>query len=69
MRKTFFWIAAVLHPTAEEMRLGTKSSETILKPEAVLAVNAQAATLMAARKLPEKYQEVLDRVDIAVSPF
>ena len=68
MRKKIFYIAILLHPTAEEAKNG-KSTELLFAPMAVLATDQNAALLLAAREIPEKHLQNIDRVEVAVAPF
>jgi hypothetical protein len=46
-----------------------KPSELIVPVKTVMAETIQAATLLAARDIPEKYAKKLDQCEVAVRPF
>ena len=69
MADKLFQYAILLHPTDEEVEKEDKRSELIVEVTTVLAANEQAATVHAARSIPEKYLDKLHRVEIALRPF
>jgi hypothetical protein len=63
-----FEYAAILHPTRARKEEGDPSV-ILLKPTVCLAVDLNAATVLASRALPEEVLDKLDRVEVAVRPF
>jgi len=63
-----FQYAVILHPTEKEKEDGAKS-KLIVNVMTVLAKDAGAAALLAARAIPAEYVEKLDQVEVAVRPF
>ena len=61
--------AIILKPTKKELLEGTGKHELLVKPTDILAGDDNAAMLQAARAIPEKYLECLDRIEVAVRPF
>lgn len=69
MKKSRIWnIAVVWHPTEAQHKDG-KRSEIVVKPQAILAVDESAATLIAAKKIGDEYAEQMDQLEVAVAPF
>lgn len=68
MKKTIFYYAILLQPTADEAKAG-KSTEMLVPPTAILAHELSSATIIAGRAIPEAHLENLDRVEVAVTPF
>ncbi len=66
--KSLFEIAILLHPSHEDEKVG-KSTELLVKPNYILAQDQAAATIMAARQIPDEAIDKLDRVEVAVRPF
>ena len=60
--------AAILDPTEEAAKDGAKA-QLILDVQRQLASDASAATLLAARAIPDEYVEHLDRIRVIVRPF
>lgn len=63
-----FEFGAILHPTEDQAKDGVKS-KLIVDIQRQLASDQSAATLLAARAIPEEYIEDLDRVEVVVRPF
>ena len=63
-----FEYAVILKPTKDDANAG-RGDEIILKPDYFVAKDQATANILAARKIPEKYLEILDRVEVAVRPF
>ena len=67
-----FEFAVLFHPklTKAEQDAGDHSkSELIVDVTRVLAKSDKEAAMKAARAIPEKYADKLDRVEIAIRPF
>jgi hypothetical protein len=64
---------AVIHnplPTKDQTERGEKpKSELIVDVTRTLANDEKEAMMLAARSIPEKYTDKLDRVEIALRPF
>lgn len=62
---------AVLLQGKENTKTGevTSRPELIVKPEVVLAKDAQQAQLLAGRAIPEEYMDRLERLTLVVRPF
>lgn len=60
--------AAILHPSEEQAKEGMKS-KLIVDIQRQLASDESAATLLAARAIPEEYVNDLDRIQVVVRPF
>lgn len=67
-RSKLFEFAAILHPAEGDEGKGQKS-ELIVPPTTVLAVDDKSAFMQAARSIPSKYVDMLERIEIAVKPF
>jgi hypothetical protein len=63
-----FEFAIILHPTEDQANEGV-SSKLLVAPKFVLAKDQAAATLLAAREIPDDCLDKLDRVEVAVRPF
>ena len=63
-----FEYAVIYNPTANEVKDGA-TSELVVPVKTVLATTQQNAMLLAARAIPEKYLDKLDRLEVAVRPF
>lgn len=61
--------AVLWHPTEKDAEDNGTKSKVIVEPATVLAADASAATMLAARAIPEQYADQLDQVQIAVRPF
>ena len=68
MRKRIFQYAILLHPTEDENKKGV-NSQILVEPKYITANDQQAATLLAARAIPEEHLDKLDRIEVAVQPF
>ena len=64
-RARLFQIAVICHPEEKSKA----PAELVVPIETILAKDEKVAALMAARKIPESYNEKLDRVEVAVRPF
>lgn len=57
-------------PTKDENERGEKPrSELIVDVKRILSNSDKEAMMLAARDIPEKYTDKLDRVEIALRPF
>jgi len=63
-----FEYVVIFHPTEKEEEEG-KVDELIVGVTQILAKDLSAATMRAARKIPEKFESQLDQMEIAVRPF
>ena len=59
-----FEVAAILHPEKDK-----GDSELILKPKWKMALSDKIAAQLVVRSLDDKYEQMLDRIDILVRPF
>lgn len=63
-----FQILAIYNPSKDEEKKGEKA-KFVVELQTILAKDVNAASMMAARKIPEEYMEKLDQVEVAVRPF
>lgn len=63
-----FQFAAILNPSQKEEEEGVKP-RLIVEVQTVLAADQGAATLLAARAIPEEFVDSLDRIQVVVTPF
>lgn len=69
MTKTkLFQYAVIWHPTEKEVKDGLKPS-IIVNLKTILAVDQNAASMIAAMSIPDIYRDALDQVEIAIRPF
>lgn len=66
---TLFQYAVILKPSNREIIEGNAKHELLVKPTDILAPDENTVMLQAARAIPEKYSNCLDRIEIAVRPF
>ncbi len=64
-KKVLFEFAVVFNP--DEPQKGF--DEGVIASGTVLAVDAQSARLVASRRVPEKYDSVIQYVEVYVRPF
>ena len=64
-----FQYAVILKPSNREIMEGHDKHELLVKPTDILATDENTVMLQAARAIPEKYSNCLDRIDIVVRPF
>lgn len=64
-----FQYAIILHPTEEQAKEGKRAIIVKQPGECVVAKDEQELVLRAAREIPEKHLNVLDRIEVAVRPF
>ena len=64
-----FTVAAILHPEQKKDGTFKGDSELIFKPETRLEKDSELLAKKILRKLPEKYEDILERVEILVRPF
>lgn len=67
-KQTLYQYCAIWHPSEKEAEAGTKS-QIILELGSMLSNDQNSALLAVARKVPEKYVEQLDQVEILIRPF
>lgn len=63
-----FQILAIFNPSKEEEKKGEKA-KFIVELTTILAKDANAAGMIAARKIPDEYMDRIDQVEVAVRPF
>jgi hypothetical protein len=63
-----FEYAVIYNPKSKKEGDESKS-ELIVPVTTVLAANKENAAMVAARAIPEKYIDKLDRIEVAVRPF
>lgn len=71
MKKLFEYVV-LFHPKVTKDQCGNETQgpdEIIVEPERVLADNEQLVQMLAARKIPDRYADKLDQVEILVRPF
>lgn len=68
MKYQLYEYAVLLHPTIEEIKAGGKSV-VVLPITPVLAGSEKEVVMMATRSIPAKFEQMLDRVEVAVRPF
>lgn len=66
---SLFQVAAILHPEQKKDGSYKGDSELILKPETRMDKDPDILVKKIIRKLPDKYENSLDRVEILVRPF
>jgi len=64
----YFQYAILWHPTDDQAKDGKKSI-VISPPAYVLSKDHNSVLMLAAKAIPDKYDEELDQVEIAVRPF
>lgn len=60
--------ALIYHPKSKKNQ-ESKPSELIGDVKRILAPNNEVAKMTAVRDIPEKYNDMLDRVDVVIRPF
>lgn len=63
-----FQYAVILHPSDKELEDGV-ASKLLVDVTTILAKDASAVTLQAARAIPEENIDALDRIEVVVRPF
>ncbi len=68
---SLFEISVLYHPTPAEREDSEVMQRTqlILEPRSVLAKDEGHAATIAARAIPEKYADRLDRCEVGIRPF
>ena len=66
---SLFQVAAILHPEKKKDGTYKGDSELILKPEVRMEKGPEILVKKIIRKLPDEYEDSLDRVEILVRPF
>jgi hypothetical protein len=64
-----FQVAAILHPIKNDKGIDLGDSTLILKPEYRMAKSEGIAAQLVVRSLDDKYEPMLDRIDVLVRPF
>ena len=68
MEPKLFEYAILWHPTEKQKKEGAKSM-VLVPPTTILAVDGNAANMMAAMNIPTEKKEELDQIVIAMRPF
>ena len=73
MKKKLFQYAVLWHPKEDNKTAGgttvTESSKILVEPTTVLASDEKSVGILAAKKIPDEYNEQLDQVEVLVRPF
>jgi hypothetical protein len=73
MAQRLFEYAVLYHPVKASKKQSDNgdgaTTQIIIQPTTLLAKDDQIALLMAARSIPAKYSQKLDRVEIVIRPF
>lgn len=64
-----FLVVVILKPTQKAVFDDGAIAQIIVQPTAVLAKDAQQATMKAARYIPEEHADKGDRLEVRVLPF
>lgn len=64
-----FWIAAFYTPKKNDKKDEQAEAKIIVQPEVILADSEAIANMKATRKIPKEYENFLEQVTVAVSPF
>lgn len=67
-KQTLYQYCAIWNPSEKQAEAGEKS-QIILELSTMLSSDQNSALLAVARKVPEKYAEQLDQVEILIRPF
>lgn len=67
MKMKVFEYVLLWHPNEKEEKEGKKSK--LIEHNQILALDDKSASLQVARKIPEEYNEELDKVEILMRPF
>ncbi len=65
---TLFEYAVIFVPNDKAVKAGAKAS-VLVQPTTVLAEGEASVQILAAKKIPNDYDDRLDQVKIAVRPF
>ncbi len=65
---TLFEYAVLFLPTEKAIKGGAKAT-VLVQPTTVLAESEASVQILAAKKIPNDYDDKLDQVSIAVRPF
>lgn len=68
MEEKLFEFAIIWHPTKKESKAGDKA-KLLMGPITLLAKTPEIVQMAAVKKIPEKYDDQLDQIQIAVRPF
>ena len=63
-----FQYAILYHPLPKEKETGAQS-KIVKEITTIIAHDLNAATLIAARSIPEDYTDKMERIEVAVRPF
>lgn len=63
-----YQFAVVWHPSEKQVENGERS-KLIVEPKIILAADESAATIMAAREIPQEFLNQLDQVQVAIRRF
>lgn len=64
-----FEYAVILQPKTKRDGEVLEEGRVIVEPQTVLAKDAEQATLLAGRAIPDEYMDKLERLTLAVRPF
>lgn len=64
-----FQYAVIYQPKKQESGKIPEKAKLIVEPTTVLAADLAAASMLAARAIPESYSDCLDECEVAVRPF
>lgn len=64
-----FQYAVIFHPTEKERKENDAKSKLIVQPTTVLSIDEKSLGLRVAMEIPQEYKEMLDQIEICVSPF
>jgi len=64
-----FKIAAIYLPKNDEGEVINADCKIIIKPDCILAKDAETAGMKVIRQIPAEYEEKLDEVEVVVGPF
>ena len=74
MKKRLFQYAVLWHPKEDKQMAGgttipAESSKIITELTTVLAQDEKSVGILAAKKIPDEYNDSLDQIEILVRPF
>ncbi len=69
MTKTLFTYAVLLNPKKAKDGEEQEHTKMIVEPTHILAKDEKSLTMQVVRKIPEQYENDLDRVSILIRPF
>jgi hypothetical protein len=72
MKQKLFQYAVLWHPKekkAGESSLPEEKSKIVCEPTIVLAADEKSVGILAAKKIPDEYNDQLDQIEVLVRPF